>query len=105
MSGSLSKTDEMFVLLNRLAADPDEEAQQSLLPDSLVQRKGSLSQQAKSVRSSQGGNDGEIQPRCNKEGFLQVMYSMPDVAFRSLLRCREGIGLLIADFVYWSPIS
>ena len=83
MSGSLSKTDEMFVLLNRLAADPDEEAQQSLLPDSLAQRKSSLSQQAKPVRSSQGDTNGESQLRCNKEGFLQVKYSLSDVALHS----------------------
>lgn len=66
MSGSISRTDEMFILLNRMAADSDEEAQQ-LLPD-LSQRRSSFSQPAKSVQDMLGSPD--AQP--TTDGFLQV---------------------------------
>jgi hypothetical protein len=68
MSGSLSRTDEMFILLNRLAANPDEESQQ-LLPD-LSQRRSSFSQPAKPEQSMLGSLG--AQPA--NESFLQVSH-------------------------------
>lgn len=73
MLGSVSRTDEMFILLNRLANNPDEEAQQSLLPDSLTQRKSSFTQPAKpGGQSILWGSTADNPPRTSNDGFLQV---------------------------------